>query len=348
MPNEMIYVLKSMKLSHSSISLADPLSDVLGALGARVTRRTRIEAAGRWALAFPAIDRLKFVAILRGSAWMMLRNSEPHLLSEGDVCVLGRSAYIVASHPEEAPIDGPAFYAAGCDIARLGGDDIIGIGGSVTFTAGSADFLLDMLPECMVVSQSSPASGAVATILSLLNSEAERALIGKEIVSARLADVLLVEAIRAYAKGVEAASGGWLGTLSDPRIGRALHAFHADVAQPWTVAQLAGVAGMSRAAFSAEFTRRVGQPPLTYVRTWRLTLARAALMRREANVANISAEVGYSSQSAFGHAFRRMFGVSPMEIAPSLRNPDTNASIAKIDRFRHKLTPAPRTLSGAD
>ncbi len=68
---------------------------------------------------------------------------------------------------------------------------------------------------------------------------------------------------------------------------------------------------MSRAAFSAEFTRLVGQPPLTYVRAWRLTLAHAALTRGDATVASIANRIGYTSQSAFGHAFRRAFGAPP-------------------------------------
>jgi AraC-like DNA-binding protein len=53
------------------------------------------------------------------------------------------------------------------------------------------------------------------------------------------------------------------------------------------------------------------RPPLAYVRKWRLTLARAALMRGDAAVASIANRVGYTSQSAFGHAFRRAFGTSP-------------------------------------
>lgn len=300
-----------MTLSQSSKKARDPLSEVLGVLGARVTRQTRMEAAGRWALAFPAIDRLKFVALLRGSAWMLVPDDAPKLLREGDVCVLGRTAYTVASHPEAAPVDGEALYQAGCDVAHLGGQETVAIGGAVTFTADRADFLLDMLPECMVVPRSSPASGAVATILGLMSSEIERGMIGGDIVSARLADVLLVEAIRAYAGGVAATEPGWLGALSHPRIGRVLRAMHNEKAQPWTVAQLASLAGMSRAAFSAEFTRCVGQPPLAYLRTWRLTLARAALRRGDADVASIATSVGYTSQSAFGHAYRRYFGSSP-------------------------------------
>lgn len=276
-----------------------------------------MEAAGRWALSFPAIDRLKFVAVVRGSNWMVLPKRAPELLYAGDVCLLGRTAYVVASHLDEAPIDGQALYPTGVDLARVGGDDTIGIGGTVSFSAASADFLLDMLPEFMIVPRSSPGSGAVATILGLMNSEIERDAIGSDIVSARLADVLLVEAIRAYAAGVAAAETGWLGALSDPRIGRAIRAVHDDVAQPWTVAQLASVAGMSRAAFSAEFARRVGQPPLAYLRAWRLTLARAALAHGDANVASVARSIGYTSHSAFSNAFRRAFGAPPRTDARS-------------------------------
>jgi AraC-like DNA-binding protein len=314
---KMIYAQASMELSRSSKAVTDPLSDVLNVLGARVSRRTRLEAAGQWALAFPALDRLKFVALLRGTAWIMLPQHAPQLMSAGDVCLLGRTAYAIASDPEVPPIDDQTFYAAGRDIARLGGDETISIGGTVTFDPGNADFLLDMLPNFLFVPQSSAASGAMATILGLMHDEIERAIIGCEIVSARLADVLLVEAIRAYAGSIEQVEIGWLGALSDPRLGRVLRVIHGDIAQPWTVAQLAGIAGMSRAAFSAEFTRRVGKPPLAYLRVWRLTIARAALTRGDETVASIAQKIGYTSQSAFGHAFRRAFGSSPTAHAQS-------------------------------
>ncbi len=306
-----------MELSRSSKPVTDPLSDVLNVLGARVTRRTRLEAAGQWALAFPALERLKFVALLRGSAWMIRPAGAPQLMSAGDVCLLGRTPYTVASDPERPPLDGETFYGVDCDVVRLGGDETVAIGGTVSFDPGNADFLLGMLPDFLFVPRSSAASGAMATILGLMEGEVGRDIIGSEIVSARLADVLLVEAIRAYAGSVDQVEIGWLGALSDPRLGRVLRAIHGAVAQPWTVARLAGVAGMSRAAFSAEFTRRVGQPPLGYVRAWRLTIARAALAHGDVTVASIAGKVGYMSQSAFGHAYRSAFGSPPKAHARS-------------------------------
>lgn len=308
---KIIYTQTSMKLAQSSKNTLDPLSDVLDTLGARVTRRTRLEAAGRWSLAFPAIDRLKFVAQLRGSQWMIVPGREPQRLHEGDICLLGPTAYAVASDPDAAPIDGQPLYGPGCDLVRIGGNDTVSIGGTVTFAVPNADFLLERVPVFIIIPRSTPASSAIATLLDLVNSEIERGQPGREIVSARLADILVVEAIRAYTEDIGPDEIGWLSAISDPRLGRALHAMHQEVAQPWTVARLAGIAGMSRAAFSAEFTRRLGQPPLSYLRTWRLTLARTALMRGDPTIASIANRVGYTSQSAFTHAFRREFGYTP-------------------------------------
>jgi AraC-like DNA-binding protein len=301
-----------MTLSPSPKLGADPLSNVLDVLGARVTRRTRMEAAGEWALSFPAMDRLKFIAVLRGSAWMLLPSRAPQVVRAGDVCLVGRTPYVVASDPAPAPVDGQRYFgASGGDSARLGGDETMGIGGTVAFASDNADFLLDMLPDFLLIPCASPGSGAIATILDMMTRELEQDRIGGEVVSSRLADLLLVEAIRAHATQSEQAGIGWLGALSDPRLGRVLRAMHDDVSRPWTVAGLAGIAGMSRAAFSAAFTRRIGQPPLAYLRAWRLTIARAALARGDATVATIARNVGYESQSAFGHAFKREFGSPP-------------------------------------
>lgn len=298
--------------SRSSSPGPDPLSDVLDVLGARVTRRTRLEAGGAWAFAFPAVDRLKFVALLQGAKWMLLPGRAPQRMVAGDVCVLGCTPYTVASDPGLAPADGAAMFAAsGRDTVCVGGSETVGVGGSVTFSGANASFLLAMLPDFMLVSGSAPASGAIAAVLALMAREGDGETLGGDVVGHRLADVLLVEAIRIYAAGAARDGTGWLGALADPRMGRALHAIHRDIAHPWTVATLADVAGMSRAAFAAAFAARVGQSPLAYVRTWRLTVARAALMRGDTTVERVADTVGYASQSAFAHAFRRTFGVSP-------------------------------------
>jgi AraC-like DNA-binding protein len=311
--------------------MSDTLSAVLSALGARASRRTVLEAGGDWALGFPALERLKFVAVLRGGCWLLPGRESPRQLSPGDVALIGRCDYAVASDPAVPRIDGLPFYEDGRDWLRLGGGDTMLIGGGVTFTAGTSDFLLDMLPPFLLVERASASASAVASILTLLDREAREPAAGSEAVVARLAELLVIEAIRYQLGRHDADRVGWLGALADPRLGRALQRFHADIARPWTVATLAAEAGMSRAAFAAAFRAMAGRSPNAYARAWRLTLARARLMAG-AGVKAAAAEVGYTSQSAFGHAYLRAFGVSPGSDA---RKRGAGDPAAGIQRRRH-------------
>lgn len=106
-----------------------------------------------------------------------------------------------------------------------------------------------------------------------------------------------------------------LNTSINAYVGMTSSSVYAATKAEWAVALLADAAGMSRAAFSATFTRQVGQSALGYVRAWRLTLARAALTRADTDIASLAGSVGYTSQSAFTYAFRRAFGVSPKAFA---------------------------------
>ncbi|MFF9705677.1 helix-turn-helix transcriptional regulator, partial [Streptomyces griseofuscus] len=71
-------------------------------------------------------------------------------------------------------------------------------------------------------------------------------------------------------------------------------------------------AGVSRATLAKRFTDLVGEPPLTYLTRWRMTLAADLLTEREAaTVAEVARAVGYSDAFAFSAAFKRTRGISP-------------------------------------
>ena len=86
---------------------------------------------------------------------------------------------------------------------------------------------------------------------------------------------------------------------------------HADPARPWTLAGLAGVTGLSRAAFAARFTSCVGQPAMRYVQALRMARARTLLRDERATVAAVATQVGYRSEEGFAAAFKREVGVAP-------------------------------------
>lgn len=97
----------------------------------------------------------------------------------------------------------------------------------------------------------------------------------------------------------------------DPRVSRALAAMNAELARPWTVAALAKVAGMSRAAFARCFVRDVGTPPLRHLVALRLARGARLLVEQGASLAEVSSVIGYESEFAFSRAFKRRFGEAP-------------------------------------
>jgi AraC-like DNA-binding protein len=168
--------------------------------------------------------------------------------------------------------------------------------------------LLAMLPPLVVV----PAGPRTGAALDLLAGEAARDEPGQEAVLHRSLDLVLVLALRAWCAGSGPADPSWYSALADPSIGTALDHLHTDPARRWTVADLAAVAGLSRAAFAARFTQLVGQPPMAYLTDWRMSLA-ADLLREEAGttVAAAAQAVGYQDAFAFSVAFKRAKGMSP-------------------------------------
>jgi AraC-like DNA-binding protein len=100
--------------------------------------------------------------------------------------------------------------------------------------------------------------------------------------------------------------------LADPRLARSLSLMHDTPGKAWTVAQLSSAANMSRASFAEYFRQVVGQTPVDYLVSWRISLAQKRL-REGKSIALIAEEVGYESPSALARAFRRKTGVSPRE-----------------------------------
>ena len=71
------------------------------------------------------------------------------------------------------------------------------------------------------------------------------------------------------------------------------------------------MAGLSRTAFARRFRTMVGEPPLTYLTRWRMTVAAQLLRETNLPVESVATRVGYGSPFAFGKAFKRSMGNAP-------------------------------------
>lgn len=298
----------------------DPLGEVLHRLRMRGVFYCRAELAQPWALRMPAVaDSVSFHVVTAGSCWLDVEGAEPVELRTGDVALVphGRG-HVLAHEPGVAPA--PAvetlpqrYLSEHYSLLRHGGSGRPArlICGIVSFDEPPARALLGSLPPVVHVDATSGAGPtSIHDTVRLIASELSALRPGGESVATRLADILVIQAVRAWLDRDPGARTGWLGALRDPQIGRALAAIHADPGRDWTLELLAGEAAMSRSTFSARFTELVGRPAMAYLTAWRMQLAYVRLREREP-VGEVARSLGYRTEASFTRAFARVVGTTP-------------------------------------
>jgi AraC-like DNA-binding protein len=149
---------------------------------------------------------------------------------------------------------------------------------------------------------------------SYLLEELEHARPFRDAVVTRFADILVVEAVRAYLnEQANQVQSGWLAALRDLRVGQALALMHSQPDERWTVAALATRLAISRSAFAEKFSRLLGESPHRYLARLRLNIASQRLRTTDDKISVIAASAGYKSLPAFSKAFKQELGVSPAE-----------------------------------
>jgi AraC-like DNA-binding protein len=278
-----------------------------------------------WSLRIEDEAPLTLVALVRGAACVIPDGADaPFWMGQGDVAILrGPDPYVVADAPATAPQalilpgqrcvlpDGQELtemYDLG---VRTWGNSADGetmmLTGTYQERSETSRRLLDALPAHLVVAGDSWEN----PLVGFLAEEIARDAPGQEAVLDRLLDLLLIAALRAWFAREEAGAPGWYRAQGDPVVGPALKLIYNNPAHPWTVASLAGAIGVSRAALARRFNALVGEPPMTLLTSWRLSLAADLLREPGATVGSVAPRVGYSSAFALSTAFKRVRGMSP-------------------------------------
>ncbi|MGH8824815.1 MAG: AraC family transcriptional regulator [Jiangellaceae bacterium] len=279
-----------------------------------------------WSVRIQDRPPLSVVAMTRGAAWVVRDGADPVRLDPGGVAIArGPNPYTFADDPATPPqaVIHPGQHCTtpdGRDLAqamdlgvRTWGNDP---DGSTTMLIGTYQMrgavsqrLLGALPSLVVL----PVGAWNRTLIPLLGDEIVKDDPGQEVVLDRLLDLLLITVLRTWLARPDSGAPAWYRAGSDPVVGRALRTLHNNPAHPWTVASLAAATGVSRAAFARRFTALVGEPPMSYLTGWRLTLAADLLREPDATVAAVARQVGYGSPFALSTAFKRVRGISPQE-----------------------------------
>lgn len=295
----------------------DLLSDVLSLLDTRSSYFAGLKAGGDWAIDFPPPDGIKFNAVIEGGCWLTVAGIDaPVRLQTGDCFLLapGR-AFTLASAPGLPAAPALEVYRqAQHGVARHGAPqhDFFLIGGRFSF-GDEAAILLDCLPPLLHVRGDTDQASVLHWALQRLAQELQATAPGAALMTRHLGHMMLLQMLRQYLAAQASHPVGWLFALADPRLRAAIEAMHAQPAQRWTLAQLAAVAGQSRSAFAVHFKTRVGVTPLDYLLRWRMRLATRRLKDSGAPIASIAQALGYDSDSAFSHAFKRVMACSPRQ-----------------------------------
>ena len=305
----------------------DPLGEALHALRMSGAFYCNSAFTEPWGLTLPPLpDYLWFHVVTSGRVALDLGDGALTTLHSGDLALVTHGAGHTLCSDPAAPAPGildlpREEISDRYEVLRHGGGGELTrmMCGAVRFDHPAARNLVALLPEIIYVDAAgTPDVAWMQGTLALIAAETRHLRPGGEAVITRLADVLVIQAIRWWIETDPSAQTGWLGALRDEQIGRALSMIHGDPARAWTVAALADELAMSRSAFAARFTELVGEPVMHYVTRWRMRVAVNALQDEGPTVAELANRLGYRSEAAFARAFKRVVGVAPGSIKREL------------------------------
>jgi len=293
----------------------DPFSEILSLTNAETVVSGGFTAGGTWAIRFPEMEKIKFSAIVRGRCWLYIYGEQVPVRAEaGDVFLLSaHQSFVLASDVAAMPIDAASvFTSSAVKMGKLGdGDEYMQIGGFVRLDPINGGLLADVLPPLIHVHASAPQAAVLHWLIEQLVHEQVAELPGSSLVSAQLAQMMFVQIVRAYLGTSGSLEAGVLRALSDPLIAPALRLMHSDPGRSWHLKELAQATAMSRTTFAVRFKQAAGVAPLTYLTQWRMRLAERALREQETPVTELARWLGYTSESAFSNAFKRITGHAP-------------------------------------
>lgn len=300
---------------YSTRMTMDHLSQMLDLIAVRGVVSGGAVTSGPWRAESIVDDELKFCVMARGEAWLATDGIDAAIhLVQGEVVVLNARSWLSlrggdrSDEPTEVtpPSNGAMMWFA----EGAGERTDAFIGGRIDLDGPGRGLLLDALPPVAHIRAKTASAGRMRGTVDRLFDELASARPGSSFAVREYAQLLILEALRAFAGGT-AVRPGWLGLLADDRLRPALELIHGRPGAALSLNDLARAASMSRTAFAVRFRELAGMPPLTYLARWRMMLAKRELGSEDIRLRTLARELGYSSESSFSAAFKRSEGESP-------------------------------------
>jgi len=305
----------------------DPTGQILHLLQMKSVFYTRADLTHPWGIEMPPIKNSMMFHLAVSGSFVATVNSEQETLSTGDFIIVPHGeghniksqTSVKATRLEDLPIK---QVTERYETLEFGGDGELCelICGAITFDHPVADRLVSLLPNYIFIQSSkSDLASTLRTLMHLLAIETKRMSIGGEAVITRLADIVVIQAIREYLSSHNELDVSWLNALKDNRIGNALALLHEKPGTNWSLDTIAKSVNMSRTTFAQLFKKLVGNTPIEYLTDWRMSVAYQRLLQTNDKILTIAMDLGYKSESAFSRAFKKLRGLSPSEVRKSNR-----------------------------
>ena len=305
-----------------AIDSENPIGQALHYLKLNGAFYCKSDLAGDWGISLPSMPDTSMFHIVTAGSCVIEHGDQQIELNAGDFVFLSKGdGHILRSKPE-APAEDlfsyPVTKISDCyETLEIGqeGNKTTMLCGVVQLEHPSASFIIDSMPSIIHLQCSkSSLSSWMSQTVHLIATEAERADIGGETVLTRLADVLVIQALRHWITNDAKAEKGWLYALKDQRIGKSLSLIHSNPGASWTIESLGKEIGMSRTAFANKFKSLVGEPMLQYLTNWRMNLAAMKIKDGEKVTLDFIEELGYKSESSFRRTFKKVMGINVGEV----------------------------------
>jgi len=302
----------------------DPLSDILTLAEVQTVVTGQLCATGPWGLHFPPPRGLKFLAVVRGAATYCIDGGEVLHLGTNDVLLMNHaSPYVLASGADVMTQDGQALMRAldpahrvlvmQADEGAGQGEATMLMGGHVSLDRERGLPLAQLLPPVLHIPADNAEAPTIQWLLAQLVRERATRSLGHQALTGHLAHMLFLQVLRLHLSRDSVVASSWLRVLADPQLLPAIRLMHAQPGRAWGLQELASAAAMSRTSFALRFRSVSGATPMAYLAQWRMLLAQHALQHDSRPIASWTEELGYASESAFSHAFKRIVGLTPTQ-----------------------------------
>jgi AraC-like DNA-binding protein len=296
-------------------AVTDALSGALTKMKITAFRNVVLDAGGRWAMDFPAYEGLTLNAVHHGECWLDVGQSgKPIRLHAGDCFLLtGQQKFTLASDLSLASrlrAEDLYPYAKNGLVRCNQGKELLIVGTIFRFEGHLPAIMFSRLPPVVYIAGGSDQAAVLHWTLERFSTEFMGDALGRSLILAHLAPIMLLQALRVY-QATAPTDDNWLTALADRRIARVIEVIQTNWQRNWTLAEFASLAGMSRSSFAAVFKQKVGISPMDYLTHWRMQIACDLLGDGKDAMINIATAIGYSSESAFSSAFKKVLQCRP-------------------------------------